>query len=286
MINEPCFAFIIEKNEIEKKINDLFNYNLNKNLYPDKYIGVLEHTFFGKKGNEIIFNKNNRQKKLADNQFSVMFGGTSDGVSFPGNFTEQIIELKFLKENQGFFGDENTLFFYIEFKNSEFTYQNNNYQPMMLIQKIMEILKPIYGWIIHSEIVKNLPYEVQNLISSKDSPWLYYSPTRYFSNDLLKKLKVSNTIWREKIDQIYRIDFLKEGIWLANCHGLGNELPYRTSFSRRYPRTPEEMEFANSKIGNWQGDLAFWDKNLERILELQSNKHDTLMRGLFGEIRL
>ncbi len=289
MISEPCFAFIIEKNDIESKFNHLFDYKLNREVFPDRYVAMWKYISNPASKSDFISLLSKNKSKKHFESMGILFGGDLNLNPLPGNFIDQVLTLHLESDVQGIFGNRDEhLFLFIQFSNSEFTYQKNNFQSVFVIQKLIEILNPIYGWIIHSSIVKNTPIDTKNLENTQQKPWLYYSPTRFFSNKLLFDLKISDSLWLEKIDQIYRLDFLTNGVWLANCHGLGNEVPYLNYFPRRLPNTPEEKEFVKNSVGdlNMQGNSDFWDKNLERIIKLQSNKHDTLMSELFGEIRL
>jgi hypothetical protein len=102
----------------------------------------------------------------------------------------------------------------------------NNFEALFILQKLVELLEPIYAW-SSNEIEQDELRTGQRIIRE---PWQDYSDTKFLGTPLLKQLGLENYDW-ESEPGLYRIQRLESGVWLANPNGLGNEAPTRDAKS-------------------------------------------------------
>jgi hypothetical protein len=96
----------------------------------------------------------------------------------------------------------------------------HNFESLFVLQKLVELLEPTYAW-SSSQIDRDDLWAKKELILE---PWKDYTYTKFFSYPLLEQLGLADYDWKANQD-LYRVDILKSGIWLANRLGLGNESP-------------------------------------------------------------
>lgn len=267
MSNSYYFALLVKRKDLSHRISDIFSYNS-----PNTNKDYME-SWFPKAISIDLEELITRCRKIETSQKPLRTELLSSDVSSLGIEiidTRQKLILSIEGGLQGFFGDDDDVFVWVIYKENTTQNREHNYEATLLLKKLVQLLKPKYGWMMTESLIGEFRgYSDEGKSIIVPDPWNYYSSTRIVGADLQKKLGLDNLDW-SNTPEVFHADVLDDVLWLSGPSGLGNE-----NLHIRHLRNFLSKED--------KYDSGFYrDPALARLLRIAQTNHDSFLKNYFG----
>lgn len=272
MSTQQIIVLIVPRINFAARMQSLIAPVQDKDSYPDKYIHKWQYTSFVgdddyardvfsalEKGGDISSLVASDSDGIKRSGVDILLGENPD-IFLPSRGYQYLYVS--IREEQGIYGDPDTDILVTLSFPFDSALTNNHFASKFLLEKVVEILKPKYGWSTSEEQVDWDKQQQRNIAH----PWQGYSNTMIFGSTFFRNPNFRR--WLESVnDDLYYLRSLRDQItYIADTRGFGNENP-----------SWFEIELQSNDQNSW---IDYEDESLSKLIQKAQQKHEGAIEKL------